>query len=117
MNNGQKILTVVCVVLLILTLFNVPCRYRALIPEGDPNYVGKYTPKYYGEDKSMPIWNIKSIWSIGNVHYNLEKVNYNSLFIQWAVLLLSYAGLFFVLKNKKPSAQEQPSGQSHNRLS
>ena len=54
----------------------------------------------------MPIWNIKSLypsWSPEHkvtLSYNLTKANYTAVLIEWGVIIMAYAGLFFVLKDE-----------------
>lgn len=102
MNNHQKILTIICILLVFLTLCFVPCQYNAKVPYDDKNR-GKFD--YYATDKTMPIWDIKSIYTVYSaegtpLHYNLLKSNYTVLFVEWGALLIAYIGLFFVLKSK-----------------
>lgn len=105
MNKNQKILTVSCILLVFLTLCFVPCEYKAKVPPGDKNY-GYGKGNLYVMDKTMPIWNIKSIYSKQGgspstlLHYNLLKTNYAAVFTEWGAILVAYLGLFFVLKPK-----------------
>ena len=98
MNKNQKKLTICCILAVFLTLCFVPCEYNAKVPPSDKNYV-KFN--HYAEDKTMPIWDIKSIYSVysteGTRHYNLVKRNYHVLFVEWGALLIAYIGLFFVI--------------------
>ena len=60
--------------------------------------------KFYKEDKTMPIWNIKSIYSAWahedkkTIYYNIAKIHYATVFVEWGAIILTYTGLFFVLK-------------------
>ena len=105
MNRNQKVLTVCCILLVFLTLCFVPCEYKAEVPPGDKNYEYNKRNRYV-MDKTMPIWNIKSIYMNQGgspskvLHYTLLKTNYEAVFTEWGAILVAYLGLFFVLKPK-----------------
>lgn len=88
MNLKQKFLTVIAIVVFAVTACKAPWRQ-----DGNNNVVA-YAPILSG----VPEYRFENGFANKNPSYHLDVP---ALFALWAVIGLSYAGLFFVLKSGK----------------
>jgi hypothetical protein len=86
MNKPQKYLTVVCLILFVATLICCPW----------------YNPQEKASAGISPFFISPTHFSYGYYHQNAsDRIDSETLWIEWVSLGVIYTGLFFVLKKSK----------------